>query len=236
MEARIYIDGGARGNPGPAAAGIVILAKTNDTVIVEAGLFLGKMTNNVAEYHGLMRALQAALKLGIERAEIFSDSELMVRQLTGEYRVKAPTLKPLYAQAVKQLSCFSAWRIEHIRREKNQQADALVNDALDAKRDVIRQGNPTYWADGTDKSPQDQNKPHWTVELRPKGRSTCILDCPVGKLFDFGPWTPAGLCVFAVEAVFAKGPQQWHTHGDQGGKTQCPRCGLDIHINVIGDI
>lgn len=132
----IHIDGGSRGNPGPAAAGVVIRAADDGIVLHEAGLFLGKTTNNVAEYRGLLAALQAATRLNVTHAKVFSDSELLVRQMNGEYRVKKTHLRELFEQAKEIAAAFDDFKITHIRREKNIDADRLVNRALDLKRDV----------------------------------------------------------------------------------------------------
>ncbi len=137
MQALIHIDGGARGNPGPAAAGVCITTPDGDTALHEAGYWLGELTNNEAEYQGLLHALKAAAELGFESVTIRSDSELMVKQIKGEYRVKAPNLKPLFATARERLDSFRGWSIEHVRREKNKRADQLANLAMDARRDVV---------------------------------------------------------------------------------------------------
>ena len=137
MQALIHIDGGARGNPGPAAAGVCITTPDGSEALHEAGYWLGELTNNEAEYQGLLHALKAASQLGFESVAIRSDSELMVKQIKGEYRVKAANLKPLFAEARKLLGGFPAWGIEHVRREKNKRADQLANLAMDAQRDVI---------------------------------------------------------------------------------------------------
>ncbi len=138
MQALIHIDGGARGNPGPAAAGISITTPDGSEAIHEAGYWLGELTNNEAEYQGLLHALAQAKALGFESVHIRSDSELMVKQIKGEYRVKADNLKPLFATARERLTGFSKWSIEHVRREKNKRADQLANLAMDARRDVIQ--------------------------------------------------------------------------------------------------
>ena len=138
MQALIHIDGGARGNPGPAAAGISITTPDGSEAIHEAGYWLGSLTNNEAEYQGLLHALKVAGELGFESVHIRSDSELMVKQIKGEYRVKAENLKPLFATARERLSQFRVWKIEHVRREKNKRADQLANLAMDAKRDVVQ--------------------------------------------------------------------------------------------------
>jgi len=132
----IYTDGGARGNPGPAGAGAVILNDKNE-VVAEVSDYLGKTTNNVAEYEALIRAL-AVLKsmFGAELSkmeiEIKMDSELIVRQMQGRYRVKAPELKPRFRQVQSLLTSMPHYSFNHIPREQNSEADALVNKAIDA--------------------------------------------------------------------------------------------------------
>lgn len=136
MHLIIHTDGGARGNPGPAAAGVCIVdAATGDTVH-EAGYYLGEMTNNVAEYAGLIRALDKAIELDAERVSLRSDSQLMVRQIYGRYRVKSAALKPLYQQVMGKLNRIGTWDIEHVGREANQRADQLANAAMDAGFDI----------------------------------------------------------------------------------------------------
>jgi ribonuclease HI len=137
MQALIHIDGGARGNPGPAAAGVCITTPDGTEALHEAGYWLGRLTNNEAEYQGLLHALEAAKELGFETIHVRSDSELMVKQIQGEYRVKAANLKPLFATARARLDHFREWSIEHVRREKNKRADQLANLAMDAESDVI---------------------------------------------------------------------------------------------------
>ncbi len=132
---RVCIDGGSRGNPGPAAAGVVIAA-ADGTVLHEAGLYLGQATNNVAEYRGLLAGLQAAAALGAKEVQIISDSELLVRQMTGQYRVKNPRLAPLAEQARRLTRRFAVCSFHHVRREENLQADRLVNQALDRRGNV----------------------------------------------------------------------------------------------------
>lgn len=136
MRANIHIDGGSRGNPGPAAVGIVIVDAESGRSRCEKGVFLGQATNNVAEYQGLIRAVHAALDMGATELTIHSDSELMVRQIHGEYRVKSEELRPLFQQAIALLRKAAKWKLLHVRREKNQRADQLVNAALDAGMDV----------------------------------------------------------------------------------------------------
>jgi ribonuclease HI len=133
----IYTDGGARGNPGPAAAGGVILAD-DGSVVAEISEYLGVATNNVAEYRALLLALQRALDAGFRQADVCMDSELIVRQLSGHYRVKDAKIIPLYAKARHLLARFDDVNITHVRREQNQLADKLVNAALDAVADKQR--------------------------------------------------------------------------------------------------
>ncbi len=130
-----YIDGGSRGNPGPAAAAFVLNDKDGKQLQAKA-FVLGKATNNVAEYTGLVKALEAAGQIGAEKLTVFSDSELLVRQINGQYKVKSEQIRPLFQQAVSLLNQFKEWKVNHILRGKNQQADALLNKALDLGHDI----------------------------------------------------------------------------------------------------
>jgi ribonuclease HI len=127
----LYTDGGARGNPGPAGIGAVLLTASGD-LVEELGDFIGKATNNVAEYQALLAGLEMALDRGVERLDAFLDSELVVRQVNGQYKVKDAGLKPLHAQACQLLSRFHEVSVKHVRREQNAEADRLVNEAIDA--------------------------------------------------------------------------------------------------------
>lgn len=133
----LHTDGGARGNPGPAGAGIVLTAEDGETLLFEAGYFLGQATNNVAEYTALLRGLEAVERIGCDSVVLRCDSELMVKQIMGQYRVKAAHLKPLYAEAMEKLDKLASWEVGHVYREKNQRADHLANRAMDAGRDVV---------------------------------------------------------------------------------------------------
>lgn len=130
------IDGGSRGNPGPAGAGIVIRAADDDTVLFTGGEFLGKQTNNAAEYAALLAGLKAAAKLGAGEVLVLSDSELLVRQMTGRYRVKNLNLKKLFDKAQELLGQFSRCKFGHVRREQNIDADRLANQAMNLKANV----------------------------------------------------------------------------------------------------
>jgi phosphoribosylglycinamide formyltransferase-1 len=135
MDLVIYTDGGSRGNPGPAGAAFLLMG-AGGKVIQGKGIFLGETTNNVAEYTGLLRALEAAKKQHADSVKVFSDSELMVRQINGQYKVKSDNLRGLFNECMEHLTAFSDWRVVHIEREKNEQADALANRAMDMQKDV----------------------------------------------------------------------------------------------------
>lgn len=127
-----YVDGAARGNPGDAAIGVVLL--DGDRVVCTVSHYIGKTTNNVAEYRALLAALEAADHRGARSVHVFTDSELMARQWSGRYRVKNAGLKPLYATARQLASRFDSVTLEHIPRERNARADRLCNQALDSAR------------------------------------------------------------------------------------------------------
>jgi ribonuclease HI len=127
----LNVDGGARGNPGPAAIGVVVSDPNHET-LDEISEAIGVATNNVAEYRALLRGLERARALGATEVEIVNDSELVARQLTGAYKVKHPSMKPLYAEALAALRGFDGWRIRTVPRAENARADELVNQALDA--------------------------------------------------------------------------------------------------------
>jgi ribonuclease HI len=131
----LQFDGGSRGNPGPAGIGVVILAQDN-TPLVTLGRFIGRATNNVAEYKALITALQEARRLGARRIIIRGDSELVIRQMRGEYRVKHPDMKVLYAEARDLVSEFDSAEITHNLRGHNELADRLANLAMDRKGEV----------------------------------------------------------------------------------------------------
>ena len=133
---RIYIDGGARGNPGPAGAGIVIQSADDGTSLFEGGLYLGEATNNVAEYQALLEGLSRAAELGARQAEVLSDSELLVRQMTGVYRVKNARLRKLFDSAQELCRRFRQVRFRHIPRERNAKADELARRAINLRRHV----------------------------------------------------------------------------------------------------
>ncbi len=132
MEATLFADGGSRGNPGHAASGAVLVG-TDGAVLREIGRYLGVATNNVAEWNALLDGLSAAKELGVARLAVRLDSELVVRQLNGQYRVKHENLRPLYARAKALLSQFDEVEVRHVPRRENKLADALVNRILDER-------------------------------------------------------------------------------------------------------
>lgn len=127
----LWTDGGARGNPGPAGIGVVVTDAQGE-VVAEIAEYIGEATNNQAEYRALIAGLMRARELGTTVVDIRMDSELVVRQLKGEYKVKNENMKPLYGQATALLKTFARYTIQHVRREQNAEADKLVNQALDA--------------------------------------------------------------------------------------------------------
>jgi ribonuclease HI len=150
----LEFDGGSRGNPGPAGIGCVV--RTGDgTPLLTLGRYIGKATNNVAEYSALITVMREAQRLGARRIKIRGDSELVVRQMTGQYRVKHPDLIPLYREAKELFDSFDAASIEHNYRNKNELADRLGNLAMDRRKDVTEAGEEAT-------SPLDEPAPRAT--------------------------------------------------------------------------
>jgi ribonuclease HI len=224
----IHVDGGSRGNPGPAAAGVVIHA-ADGTRIHEAGYFLGEQTNNAAEYLALIRALQRAERCGNQPVSIISDSELLVRQLTGQYRVKSPSLAKLFQQVQLLLLRVSLWKVQHVRRELNARADELANLAMDRQADVIEydidqpaappareppgrsgapraarrspdSGQPGGAPPRTDARAAPEVRPVRVVQVRPAGR-VCPAHPASRSSFVVRGALPAGLCLHAAHAL-----------------------------------
>ena len=130
-----HIDGGARGNPGPAGVGVVVTDAAGE-VRRARGYFLGRKSNNEAEYTGLLKAIELASELQAANLTVVSDSELLVKQVNRQYRCKAANLKPLLAEARQGLDGFGTWKVTHVLRDQNQDADRLANLAMDAEADV----------------------------------------------------------------------------------------------------
>jgi ribonuclease H / adenosylcobalamin/alpha-ribazole phosphatase len=131
LKARLFTDGGARGNPGPAAYGYVLEAE-DGTVLAADGQAIGSATNNVAEYSGLIAGLRKAIELHVPEVEVVSDSELMIKQMRGEYRVKNAALRELSVEAASLARTLASVEYRHVKRAHNELADRLVNEALDA--------------------------------------------------------------------------------------------------------
>jgi ribonuclease HI len=129
----VNVDGGARGNPGPAAIGVVLRA--DGEVLEEVGETIGEATNNVAEYRALLRGIELAAARGASELELIGDSELVVRQVEGRYKVKNAGMKELHEEVKRALREFDSWSIRHVRRAENADADRLVNQALDGALD-----------------------------------------------------------------------------------------------------
>jgi len=135
VRAVLRTDGGARGNPGPAGAGFV-LHGSDGTLLSSGGRFLGDATNNIAEYEALIWGLETALDLGVSDITVLCDSELVVRQVNGVYKVKHPNMRPLFVRTLELLRRFGAFQVRHIPRAENAAADKLVNEAIDLKGHV----------------------------------------------------------------------------------------------------
>jgi ribonuclease HI len=133
MKLVVHVDGGARGNPGPAAAACVITSPQGE-VLDEHAQLLGRTTNNVAEYRALLLGLERARELGASEVEVVGDSELIAKQVSGVYKVKKEALRPLHREATVALKAFDRWSIRTVPRALNAHADALVNEALDQPR------------------------------------------------------------------------------------------------------
>lgn len=136
----IYTDGASRGNPGDAGIGVVVAAE-DGTILREIGEYIGKTTNNVAEYSALIRGLREAIDLGADAINISTDSQLMVFQLTGIYKVKSPNLKPFYQEAINLLQRFRKVSISHVVRDLNKRADQLANEGVNKHRKEAKSGN-----------------------------------------------------------------------------------------------
>lgn len=259
MNLTVFFDGGARGNPGPAAAGIVIsrVSETDDTSvrIHEAGYFLGRATNNVAEYSALIRSAELILPLKPAQVSFHSDSELLVRQITGQYRVKSPDLLPLYEKAQALLLRLDSWHIRHVYREANSRADQLANLAIDAKKDVLVQSmlgeadaigsSPATAAEAapapapavarmTKQGHTGESAPtlRWSASFAAaKSTEQCPAPCKAGQSFDFASTVPAGLCVHAAKAILAAVDLEPDA-ADQPRRVRCSHCKAAIAIEV----
>ncbi|HHL39609.1 MAG TPA: ribonuclease HI family protein [Deltaproteobacteria bacterium] len=134
VEATINVDGASRGNPGKAGLGVIIREEPGGRVVRKISRYLGETTNNVAEYSALIAALEAARELGLRRIRVLADSELMVRQIKGLYKVRNEGLRPLHARAAALIKSFDRFEIRHVPRGRNSEADAMANAAIDARK------------------------------------------------------------------------------------------------------
>ncbi|MDB5298096.1 MAG: ribonuclease [Phycisphaerales bacterium] len=197
----LQFDGGSRGNPGPAGIGVVLRA-ADGTPIVTLGRFIGRATNNVAEYKALITALAEAEKLGATMVVVRGDSELVVKQMRGEYRVKNPDLKVLYDEAQARLARFAKAKVEHNYREDNALADKLANLAMDRRRDVTD-------VDGDDGGAAP------STTIAPALRSVSRPGAPTGPPVNAGPLGRA--------STVATAPSVNSVHA-------CPRCGCAVTV------
>lgn len=198
--ATMHIDGAARGNPGPAAYAIV-LDRPGEAVVEEADV-IGTATNNVAEYTALVEGLQLASELGVKKLWVFSDSELMVKQMKGEYRVKHPDLIELYQEAKRLASQFDRLTITHVRREHNARADKIGNDALDGKprkrggSPVNEEPSSTHAAAGKPSSASPKRPDQPISDVRVRDDALAILESAAQT------WAGRGVAAVPVEAVW----------------------------------
>ena len=167
---RANIDGGSRGNPGPAAYGVVIRDGRGE-IVAKLKKYIGRATNNVAEYYGLIAAMDYAQSKGIRALRIESDSELLVKQMRGVYKVKSADLQPLFERAQKMSKAFEAFRIDHVYREQNREADALANEAMDEV-----EGKPSVKPAATAKAAAVQNTGPRRIAARFRGGVLYLLE------------------------------------------------------------
>jgi ribonuclease HI len=168
------IDGGSRGNPGPASYGVVVRNERGE-IVAKLKKYIGRMTNNVAEYYGLIAALDYAQSNGVRALRIESDSELLVRQMRGHYKVKSRDLRPLFERAKKMSQTFESFRIDHVYREQNTEADALANEALD---ETSGKPKPSVTAklEGRPKLPQDMQSAPRKLRAQVRNGELHLLD------------------------------------------------------------
>lgn len=232
----LFVDGGSRGNPGPSGVGVVLKDQARGAGVHEAGYFLGTTTNNVAEYRGLLKGLEVALAMGAERIAIRSDSQLMVEQVNGRWKVKHANLQPLRADAVALLGRFKWWEMKYVPREENREADGLANKAMDAKADVVlvERGERKATAAppaGAAGGEGGATLPCFTAMVRGKAK-TCLAGTGAGSEYTFGPTTPEGFCIHAAAAALSDGPLQW-PGGKRTGETRCKACGQMVQLHRL---
>jgi ribonuclease HI len=211
--ATMHIDGGARGNPGPAAYAVV-LARPGLPVVEEADV-IGRATNNVAEYTALVEGLRLASELGVKKLSVFSDSELMVKQMRGEYRVKSSELLELYNEAKKLAAGFDQLTLTHVRREQNARADAIGNEALDGR--PRKRGEPAVDSE----EPTPRPKPATTQSTASQAPSDArVREDALTILRSMAEaWASRGVNAVPVEAVWE---QLWSVL-EEGGVLKKPK-------------
>lgn len=189
-ELELYIDGGARGNPGPAACAYLLLDQAG-RLIKSEGIYLGESTNNIAEYNGLIRGLQAARELNAKELNIYSDSELLVKQIIGEYKVKNLKLQELMEKAQKLLLSFDRWQIKYIPREANKEADKLVNATLDEYEKGYNQLSKV----------KEKSKAILVEVIEEPDPDICAAGIKENTCFVIHDTVPSGLCIYALQAI-----------------------------------
>ncbi|MFH1417852.1 MAG: ribonuclease HI family protein [Planctomycetota bacterium] len=235
MKLTIHIDGGARGNPGPAGAGVVIRDE-NGRSRLEAGFFLGRKTNNAAEYTALLKALEAARAAAADELVIFSDSELLVRQINGDYRVKSKTLRELFDIAFSRLREFKKWSISHVRREANEDADEMANKAMDAGADVCfvddlrGDSTPDRAREQTEQRGDESRVVHVRC-VKPPGKRVCPARCDSDTVFTFDDVVPPGICLGVAGAMLDAVSAA--KESEKAVEVRCPRaeCGALFEIS-----
>lgn len=257
MNLTIHVDGGARGNPGPAGIACVLYDQDAKRMVHEAGYYIGRATNNVAEYRALIRALELAEQYKAKTVHIRCDSELVVKQITGQYKVKSADLQELHQQVQMLMLRFDSWQIKHVYREQNKRADQLVNMALDAKADVIvtpaagSQNASNDQAQGSTRSsgrhgssaslfdaPVDKDDtpagqyPKWNVTVTSEPETPWEGGCKRGQKFTFGPATPAGMCVYAAQAMFELSPTTDLDGKGPRATFRCPQCDCMLSVEM----
>ncbi len=248
-DVELYVDGGARGNPGPAACAFVI--KGSERGVIQAqGFYLGRTTNNVAEYTGLIRGLQAVQALGLKEIQIYSDSELMVKQLIGEYRVRNSDLQGLYEQVQRLLLAFDRWQIKHVRREFNSEADRLVNETLDKGGNGARSPEPsnsqTLFDQAQTKVQAEPAVPSEPAEGQVKvmveivvgpAESKCPACMQKGQCFVFTDFVPAGVCIHAAQSLLPTviAMQRDASFRGRSMMVKCshPGCGASFKLSLV---
>jgi uncharacterized repeat protein (TIGR04076 family) len=254
----LYVDGGSRGNPGLAASAYVIKSSTGQ-IVASKGFHLGVATNNVAEYTALLRGLDAVARLDVCEVDIFSDSELMVKQIIGEYKVRSEDLMKLFEQVQRKLLSFNRWQIKHIRREFNKDADCLVNETLDFGEDVdesdegstpevvekpaerpIRKSRAKSSPVKVAETRFDENLKVKEVKILAEivdvsGEPVCKNPMQVGQCFVFSQCVPAGLCVHAAMSLLPIVLAMQNDPSASSQEVRCSRrgCGVRFKLSTI---